>query len=362
MLRTAFAALMCLCASPVRAADSNALTPPAPLVAPSGGMTDSEIKAALTKAEQGIEELKRLAGEASHALGEKGATVDTSKNIGDGLIKKFAAECRAGLKAGNLPDPKTIGVSSDEALGSISCKAAVAKSVALCDSLADRKGATEEQSPRDRCTDSARMQMLATAIITGAGPGVCSEAAEAFTEVPAARRQALCRAMVTGDCDQAAAEGKGSEKKKAFCRAAAALKGAKSAQACAALSKSMKSACAASFRAMKDPTCKPAADRLTEESCQETALARVKAMQPDILAQSKKSAVVGPGTAAMEAYKKKRAEVDEILARVDMYTRSAPAGGGDYKNAGPRLKRARAAVAEVEKDLKTVAGAGTGKK
>lgn len=322
------------------------------------GMTDSEIKAALTKAESGIEEMRRLAGEAVHALGEKNAGSDGSKSVTEGLYKKYLAECKSTFK-GRL-DPASITINQEEQIGSLACRAAASKSLALCDGLAATAD-SKETNPRERCKDLARMQMMTAALVTGSGPSVCSQAADVFIDFPAATRAGICKGVASGDCDAAAAASGGAlgEKKKGICRNWVALRGAKSAAACAALSRGQKTACEWHFRSLKDPTCPPDGGRAGDEACAERATERVKSMQAEILANAKKSAAAGPGTVAMENYKKKREEVDGLLGRVDVVLRAAPAGG-DRASVG-RLKKLRQASAEVEKEFKTAVGAGQGK-
>jgi hypothetical protein len=331
-------------------------------------MSDAEMRAALNKAEGGLDELRRLAAEAAHAIGSKAPIVDnTSAGVMDGLRKRFTAECRATFR----PDSYLAGAIPTEnaaAQDYFACKAAAAKSVSACDSLTaaavpaardqatPRKADENDASPRKACQESARQLMLIAAMRGKGDATVCREVGPLFSGLDDARRIMLCEGLVKADCAKAASVygAVRPAEEQAKCKMLVSLKTATSAAACDGVKGiNFDHACRESFR--NAAGCRADETKLADAHCGPVVENRIKLLGPELEAEAKKRKVESPGAVAMENFKKKRGEIEAILTRVDLVSRSAPAGGDRQSVA--KLKKLRSAVAEIVKDLKTATSA-----
>lgn len=130
-----------------------------------------------------------------------------------------------------------------EAVEHLVCRSYAARSLAPCRALPSRpphlahRGGEPDpvvpQGPRENCVQLTRRAWVMEALIAGSGPAVCAANAELYVDIEPGRREAMCRALTSYDCEGASrAAGGFDERRRRICRELTSLKGAPDEAAC----------------------------------------------------------------------------------------------------------------------------------
>lgn len=330
---------------------------------------DLSLDAQLTAAERGAQQLGLLAADAVRAFEAPLPKPEVSRAlVMRGLYSRFIDECRRSFKIEMVLNEK-FRQYQDEVVAHLACTGAAAKSLAPCAVLSsvaqhDKNPCTSGGRcvPPTHCRRVAGRIMIYGALIGKEGPGICGAAADSYDDIPGPLRMGACRALFApGTADTVCAgvgavfSGHEDASDMALCRAETAMRGAVSESACAEKNFPVKGAgeglidtpsyaCMAAFRTRKDPTCAATGDALAANVCSAAAVERHAKFRMEA-AQAKD---VNSRVAALEAFKSKHIELEELLSRLDSALKSS---ARDEEQLA-RYRRARASVAASVKNLK----------
>lgn len=325
----------------------------------------AETQAALALAEREVAALRLAAADVSRSMSmSRSRRIAIPEPI---LVNLFGSQnkgvfdqCRSEVRSDVLLTPAGFARAPSAIIEYQACMAAEGGSLAPCDALSSFSlpAQANESRPKESCRASVGLRVLTRQLIEPSRVKDDSFAPKFYWNYDASRRDAVDKAIRSGGGAEAAcskvAQVLGPSFRasgKAQCVALLGLKGATSKQACEVptLPETSANACRGIFRTTGAQACGREFLNISAQHCLPRILERLVRMGPDYVGVARNA---DPRATAMEIFKLKREEVDDLLVRIGAWLRSTPFRNPAYKSIDARYQRVRAAEIEILKNLK----------